>query len=67
MEDIRKAASLNPLDGTIAKSSGQLIIPSKIKKLGDSVSSAQIDEVRTALERAIALNPGELACLSQIR
>ena len=58
-EDIRKAASLNPLDGTIAKASVNVLY-NRNQKLGDSVSSAQIVEVRTALENAIALNPGDL-------
>jgi len=59
MEDIRKAASLNPLDGTIAKASVNVLYR-RNQKLGDSVSSAQIVELRTALENAIALNPGDL-------
>ncbi len=62
MEDIRKAASLNPLDGIVAKASANVLYR-RNQKLGDSVSSAQIVEVRTALERAIALNPGDLALL----
>jgi len=62
MEDIRKAASLNPLDGVIAKASANVLYR-RNQKLGDSVSSAQIVEVRTALERAIALNPGDLTLL----
>ncbi len=62
MEDIRKAASLNPLDGIIAKASANVLYR-RNQKLGDSVSSAQIVEVRTALERAIALNPGDLTLL----
>jgi tetratricopeptide (TPR) repeat protein len=62
MEDIRKAASLNPLDGIIAKASANVLYR-RNQKLGDSVSSAQIVEVRTALERAIALNPGDLVLL----
>jgi tetratricopeptide (TPR) repeat protein len=62
MEDIRKAASLNPLDGIIAKASANVLYR-RNQKLGDSVSSGQIVEVRTALERAIALNPGDLALL----
>jgi len=73
MEDIRKAASLNPLDGTIAKASVNVLYRRNQKlraaagsaqTSGDSVSSDQIVEVRTALERAIALNPGDLALLS---
>ncbi|HUU16725.1 MAG TPA: tetratricopeptide repeat protein [Sedimentisphaerales bacterium] len=62
MEDIRKAASLNPLDGIVAKASANVLYR-RNQKLGDIVSSAQIVEVRTALERAIALNPGDLALL----
>lgn len=63
MEDIRKAASLNPLDGIIAKASANVLY-NRNQKLGDSVSSAQVVEVRTALERAIALNRGDLSLLS---
>ena len=63
MEDIRKAASLNPLDGIIAKASANVLYH-RNQKLGDSVSSAQVVEVRTALERAIALNRGDLSLLS---
>ncbi|NQT03094.1 MAG: tetratricopeptide repeat protein, partial [Planctomycetes bacterium] len=63
MEDIRKAAALNPLDGIIAKASANVLYH-RNQKLGDSVSSAQVVEVRTALERAIALNPGDLSLLS---
>lgn len=62
MEDIRKAASINPLDGVIAKASANILYR-RNQKLGDSVTSAQIVEVRTALERAIALNPGDLTLL----
>ncbi|MCH7559497.1 MAG: tetratricopeptide repeat protein, partial [Planctomycetes bacterium] len=64
MEDIRKAVSLNPFDGTIAKVSANVLYR-RNQKLGDSVSSAQIDEVGTALERAIALNRGDLALRSR--
>ncbi|MHC4725956.1 MAG: tetratricopeptide repeat protein [Planctomycetota bacterium] len=63
MEDIRKAASLNPLDGIIAKASANVLYNRNLK-LGDSVSSAQVVEVRSALERAISLNPGDLSLLS---
>jgi tetratricopeptide (TPR) repeat protein len=63
LEDIRKAASLNPLDGVIAKSATKLIYL-RNQKLGDSVSSTQKLEFRSALERAIALNPRDLGLLS---
>lgn len=61
-EDIRRAASLNPLDGTIAKASASLLY-SRNEELGDRVSASQIAEARDALERAVALNPGDLALL----
>ncbi len=61
-EDIRKAASINPLDGIIAKASANMLYR-RNQKLGDNVSSSQIVEVRTALENAIALNPGDLVLL----
>ncbi len=63
MEDIRKAASLNPLDGIIAKASANVLY-NRNQKLGGSVSSAQVVEVRSALERAISLNSGDLSLLS---
>jgi len=59
MEDIRTALSLNPLDGTIAKESA-IAFYSRNQQLGSNVSAAQVAEVRDALERAIALNPGDL-------
>jgi len=59
MEDIRSAVSLNPLDGTIAKESA-IAFYRRNQKLGGNVSAAQVAEVRDALERAIAVNPGDL-------
>ena len=59
MEDIRSAVSLNPLDGTIAKASA-IAFYRRNQQLGSNVSAAQVAEVRDALERAIALNPGDL-------
>jgi len=58
MEDIRRAASINPLDGTIAKASA-IAFYRRNQQLGDNVSAAQVAEVRDALERAIALNTGD--------
>ena len=63
MGDIRKAASLNPLDGTIAKVYANTLYR-RNQNLGSNVSSAQITEAREALEKAIALNPGDLDLLS---
>jgi tetratricopeptide (TPR) repeat protein len=59
MEDIRSAATLNPLDGTIAKASA-ITFYRRNQQLGGNVTDAQVAEVRDALERAIALNPGDL-------
>ncbi|MHC4322879.1 MAG: tetratricopeptide repeat protein [Planctomycetota bacterium] len=59
MEDIRVAASINPLDGTIAKASA-IALYRRNQQLGGNVSAAQVTEVRDALERAIALNPADL-------
>jgi len=63
IEDIRKAASMNPFDGTIAKASANVLYR-RNQKLGESVTSAQIVEVRSALERAIVMNQGDLALRS---
>lgn len=58
-EDIRKAALLNPMDGTIARElAGALYL--RNQKLGDSVTAAQVTEAKDALLRALALNPGDL-------
>ncbi len=60
MEDVRKAALLNPMDGTIARGfAGALYL--RNQKLGDSVTAAQATEAKDALLRAMALNPGDLA------
>ncbi|MFQ6034444.1 MAG: tetratricopeptide repeat protein [Sedimentisphaerales bacterium] len=63
IEDIRKATSLNPLDGAIAKRLAAVLYL-RNQKLGDNVTSEQKIETRSALERAIRLNPGDLALLS---
>ncbi len=61
-EDIRRAASLNPLDGTIAKASASLLY-TRNQQLGGNVTASQIAETRDALERAVALNPSDLPLL----
>lgn len=63
MEDIRSAASINPLDSTIAKVSA-IAFYRRNQQLGNNVSDAQVAEVRDALERAIALNPDDLMLFS---
>jgi tetratricopeptide (TPR) repeat protein len=59
MEDIRKAASLNPTDGTIARELAGALY-ARNQKLGSAASAAQISEAKEALLRALALNPGDL-------
>ncbi|UCG48619.1 MAG: tetratricopeptide repeat protein [Phycisphaerales bacterium] len=61
-QDIQKAASLNPLDGTIAKGLAERLYV-RNRNLGENVSSSQIVETRAALERAIRLNPRDFDLL----
>jgi tetratricopeptide (TPR) repeat protein len=63
MEDIKKAASLNPLDGAIARGLA-VALYRRDQKLGSNVSPNQIVETRGALDRAVALNSGDLQLLS---
>ena len=63
IEDVRKAASLNPLDGSIVKGLA-FALYRRGQKLGDNVSSDQELETRAALDRAVALNSGDLELLS---
>lgn len=60
--DIRQAATLNPLDGTIAKVLAVTLFE-RNQKLGDNVSSEQLIDARTALDRALALNPNDFQLL----
>ena len=56
VEDARQAASLNPLDGTIARALATVLYR-RNRKLGRSVTSEQITETKEALLRAVRLNP----------
>ena len=60
MEDIRKAASLNPMDGTICRGLA-IALYQRNQKLGEGVSAAQVSETTDALQRAMALNPQDTA------
>ncbi len=53
IEDIKKAASLNPLDGAIAKGLA-VALYRRDQKLGSNVSPDQIVETKGALDRAVA-------------
>jgi tetratricopeptide (TPR) repeat protein len=63
IEDIKKAASLNPLDGTITKGLA-IAFCRRDQKLGDNIASAQRVETKAALDRALVLNAGDLQLLS---
>jgi tetratricopeptide (TPR) repeat protein len=63
VEDAQKAASLNPLDGTIAKGLASVLYR-RDQKLGDNVSSDQITETKSALVRALRANPRDSWLLS---
>jgi len=63
IKDIQKAASLNPLDGTIAQVLA-IMLYRRNQKLGDNVPPEQIIETTSALERARILNPDNLELLS---
>ncbi|MHC4060073.1 MAG: tetratricopeptide repeat protein, partial [Planctomycetota bacterium] len=58
IEDAQEAASLNPLDGSIAKGLA-FVLYRRNQKLGDSVSHEQVVETKNALRRAMSRNPGE--------
>ena len=60
MEDIRKAAALNPMDGAICRGLA-IALYQRNQKLGESVSAAQGSETNEALMRAMALNPQDTA------
>ena len=63
IRDAQKAASLNPLDGVIAKQLASVLYR-RNEKLGDSVSSDQMVETGNALDRALALNMDDLELIS---
>lgn len=63
IEDAQKAASLNPLDGTVAKVLAVALFE-RNRKLGDNVTSDQIIGARVALDTAMSLNLGDLQLLS---
>jgi len=63
IEDARKAASLNPTDGAIAKGLAVAFFK-RDQKLGKDLPSYQMVETKTALDRAVVLNPTDLQLLS---
>jgi tetratricopeptide (TPR) repeat protein len=63
IEDAKKAASLNPSDGAIARRLA-FVLYKRNEKLGDNVTSDQMLETGNALDRAMALNIDDLELLS---
>ncbi|MDD5064187.1 MAG: hypothetical protein PHQ35_05440 [Phycisphaerae bacterium] len=63
VEDAKKAASLNPSDGAIAKQLA-FVLYQRNEKLGDNTSSEQMVETGNALDRALALNTNDPDLLS---
>jgi tetratricopeptide (TPR) repeat protein len=63
IEDARKAASLNPMHGAIARTLA-ILLYERNRKLGDRVSADQAIETRAALDKAVALNPSDFELLS---
>ena len=63
IEDAQKAASLNRQDGGIARLLA-FSLYQRNEKLGNNVSSNQIIEARSALERAVSLNQRDVELLS---
>ena len=55
IDDVQKAAELNPLDPEVARIRS-FALYQRNKKLGDNVSSNQIAELKDALVRAMSLN-----------
>ncbi|RPJ39416.1 MAG: hypothetical protein EHM35_02430, partial [Planctomycetaceae bacterium] len=63
IEDLRKAAGLNPMDPLVAKTlAGALYM--RNKQLGDRLSSEQELEAKQAVERAIQLDPRDVSVLT---
>ena len=63
IEDARKAMTLNPLDGVIAKNLANLLFM-RNQKLGRNVTTEQNDELKAALENAMRINSSDLDLIS---
>jgi len=62
VEDLSRAATLNPTEPLVAKALANALY-TRDKKLGDSASSEQKLQTRRALERAVGLNPRDTVLL----
>ena len=63
IEDLRRAAELNPMDPVVAKEMANAS-HARNRRLGNSLSSEQQLETRQALEQALRLNPRDASLLS---
>ena len=63
VEDLKKAASLNPMDPLVAKTLANALYV-RNKQLGDRLSSEQELEAKQAIERAIHLDPRDISVLT---
>ncbi len=63
IEDLRRAAGLNPMDPVVAKALANAL-QVRNSRLGKNLSSEQQLETRQALERALRLNPRDTGVLS---
>jgi len=63
VEDITRAAALNPMNGAVSRTLASTLYE-RDRKLGDNVTPEQRTETRQALERAIQLNPRNWRLLS---
>ncbi len=61
--DARRAASLNPTDGNIAKVFVNALY-NRDERLGERATIEQLNETRSALERAFSLNPRDVEVIS---
>ncbi len=63
IEDVRRAAELNPMDPVVAKTMANAL-HARNRRLGNNLSSEQRLETRQALEQALRLNPRDASLLS---
>jgi tetratricopeptide (TPR) repeat protein len=63
IEDLKKAAGLNPMDPLVAKALANALYV-RNRQLGDRLSSEQELEAKQAVERAIHLDPRDISALT---
>ena len=63
LDDLKKAAGLNPVDPLVAKALATALC-ARNNRLGDKVSSEQQIEAKQAIERALHLDPRDVSLLT---